>query len=82
MLGYISEIRDFGAMVKFFGKLHGLVPTKDPEVLHSLILGNLTKVRVVGIDKDRGHLRLSFDLREWREIVSTRRTLITAICPG
>eukprot|EP00392_Amoebophrya_sp_AT5.2_P010929 g10999.t1 len=61
-LGWVGQVQEHGVIVRFFGdKLHGLVPCKDPEVLHSMKPGMLAKVRVVG-DKGGGKLKLSFDL--------------------
>ncbi|CAD7924237.1 unnamed protein product [Amoebophrya sp. A120] len=60
--GYVHQVQEIGVIVRFFGdRLHGLVPCKDPEVLHSMKPGALVRVRVVAI-RGEGKLKLSFDV--------------------
>ena len=73
-LGYISSIQDYGVLVNFFGRLHGLVPEKDPEKLSEFTPGNICKVRVCGVNS-KGNLKLSFALNAAVENPNRRRKL-------
>ncbi|CAE7683112.1 rrp5, partial [Symbiodinium sp. CCMP2456] len=64
LTGYISSIRDYGAIVSFYGGAFGLIPTKDMESEEAPALGMAVQCRVAFVDVKRDRVGLSLNLED------------------
>ncbi|CAE7317980.1 rrp5 [Symbiodinium sp. CCMP2592] len=64
LIGYISSIHDYGAIVSFYGGAFGLIPTKDMESEQAPALGMAVQCRVAFVDVKRDRVGLSLNLED------------------
>ncbi|CAJ1366911.1 unnamed protein product [Effrenium voratum] len=62
--GYVSSIKDFGAIVSFYGGARGLLRRKEMEAEEAPALGMAVVCRVVHVDRKLDRITLSLDLEK------------------
>lgn len=60
--GYVSNVKDYGALVTFYGNVFGLLPSQDMEAEEVPALGMTVKVRLASIKHAKRKLCLSLNL--------------------
>jgi rRNA biogenesis protein RRP5 len=80
--GYVSSVKEAGAIVSFFGDLFGLIPVKEMSKDEAPALGMNVKCRISNVNKNRRRLLLSLDLESGKEPAEFEGATEDELAPG
>lgn len=84
--GYVSSLKDYGAIVNFFGNARGLLPSKDMEQDSAPAVGMAVRCRISRIDRKKSRMILSLGLDGGRPAAeladSVEKAEFTGAAPG
>lgn len=61
--GFVNRIKDYGAIVAFYGDMHGLIPKKEMEMDEAPAVGMAVRCRIATLSQKRQRLGLSVNLQ-------------------
>eukprot|EP00928_Gymnodinium_smaydae_P032700 TRINITY_DN23613_c0_g1_i2.p1 TRINITY_DN23613_c0_g1~~TRINITY_DN23613_c0_g1_i2.p1 ORF type:complete len:1812 (-),score=336.46 TRINITY_DN23613_c0_g1_i2:299-5206(-) len=65
--GYVATIKDFGAIVSFYGDAHGLIPKEEMELDEAPAVGMSVRCRIASLNRKRQRIGLSVDMDGGKE---------------